>query len=92
MPRFHPCLEAALATVGGAGAPGGLGSLGAANEEYVRNGASAFAVQAMLDHASLAVTPRYATLPTDDLVAEHAAHSPVVGLTSPRGTAKRDRP
>lgn len=47
---------------------------------YLRNGASAFAVQKMLGHSSLDVTLRYTAMLTDDLAAEHAAHSPVASL------------
>ena len=56
---------------------------------YLRNGGSAFAVQKMLGHASLDVTLRYASMLTDDLVAEHRDHSPVAGLVGQRSVRRR---
>jgi site-specific recombinase XerD len=56
---------------------------------YLRNGASVFAVQKMLGHASLDVTLQYAAMVTDDLINEHRDHSPVANL--PQSTRKRKR-
>ena len=47
---------------------------------FLRNGASAFAVQKVLGHSSLDVTLRYASMLTEDIVNEHNDHSPVAGL------------
>jgi site-specific recombinase XerD len=44
---------------------------------FLRNGASVFALKQQLGHASLDMVLRYAAMTTDDLVANHAKHSPV---------------
>lgn len=50
---------------------------------YLRSGASVFALQKTLGHSSLDMSLRYAALMTDDLVNDHAKHSPVAALLAP---------
>ena len=47
---------------------------------YLRAGASVFALQKVLGHASLDMSLRYSALLTDDLVDAHAKHSPVASM------------
>lgn len=47
---------------------------------YLRSGASVFALQKTLGHETLTMTLRYSSLATDDLVNDHAKHSPVASL------------
>jgi site-specific recombinase XerD len=47
---------------------------------YLRSGASVFALQKTLGHTSLEMSRRYASLMTEDLVTDHAKHSPVAAL------------
>jgi site-specific recombinase XerD len=49
---------------------------------YLRSGASVFALQKTLGHSSLDMSLRYAALVTEDLVNDHAKHSPVAALIS----------
>lgn len=52
---------------------------------YLRSGASVFALQKTLGHTSLDMSLRYSALMTDDLVSDHAKHSPVAGMLSRSG-------
>ena len=52
---------------------------------YLRSGASVFALQKTLGHSSLDMSLRYSALMTDDLIQDHARHSPVAGLLSRYG-------
>lgn len=49
--------------------------------EYLRGGGNLAVLQRQLGHTILAMTMRYLTLVTDDLVAEHQKCSPVMRLT-----------
>ena len=58
---------------------------------YLRTGGSVFALQKTLGHTSLDTTLRYAALVTDDLINEHAEHSPVQAMTGGRFARKGHR-
>lgn len=51
---------------------------------YLRAGASVFALQKTLGHESLTMTLRYSSLMTEDLMNDHAKHSPVAALLGKR--------
>ena len=58
---------------------------------YLRSGGSVFALQKTLGHTSLDTTLRYAALVTDDLVNEHAEHSPVQAMVGGRLAGRKHR-
>ena len=55
---------------------------------YLRSGASVFALQKTLGHTSLDMSLRYSALMTDDLIADHAKHSPVAGMLRSHNSPK----
>ena len=55
---------------------------------YLRSGASVFALQKTLGHTSLDMSLRYSALMTDDLISDHAKHSPVAGMLRSQNSPK----
>lgn len=57
---------------------------------YLRAGASVFALQKVLGHATLDMSLHYSALATDDLIASHRAHSPVEAVLSSAARRRKD--